>query len=228
MKYSAQIIEKIKKLRSKGKTYSEIKNILNLQIPKSTLSSWCGNIALPSWYENKIKELNLANFRRAQQLALVANKLKLENLVRRLKLNNQVLKRYLKDKNILKMLLAILYLGEGSKWKSHSGLMLGSSDPDIVLLYLRLLRSCYGLFSEQLKCRISYRADQDLKTLERYWSDLTGIPIQNFYKTIPDPRTVGKPTKKLDYKGVCVIMSGNTAIQLELELIPKILLKGLW
>jgi len=124
------------------------------------------------------------------------------------------------------MLLAFLYLGEGSKWSGHSGLMLGSSDNNIIKLYLHLLKKCYSLDAGKLKCRISYRADQNINLLEKYWSKVTGIPIKNFYKTKPDPRTVGKPTKNKDYKGVCVIMGGGTAIQLELEAIPKIILVG--
>ncbi len=228
MKYPAHIVARVKNLRVGGKTYSEIKSFLGLQIPKSTLSSWCKNVALPSWYEDRIKELNLKSFRRAQQLALVSNKLKLEKRKKDLERDNKDLVKYLKDKNILKIILAVLYLGEGSKWKSHSGLMLGSSDPNIIVLYIKLLENCYGLLPGQLKCRISYRADQDISALEKYWSKITGIPPSNFYKTIPDPRTVGKPTKKLDYKGVCVIMGGSSTIQLGLELIPRILLKGLW
>ena len=61
--------------------------------------------------------------------------------------------------------------------------------------------------------------------LQEYWSRAAGIPLENFYKSIPDPRTVGKPTKDGNYKGVCVIMGGSTAIQLELEMIPKLILE---
>ncbi|MDO8582220.1 MAG: hypothetical protein Q7S16_05105, partial [bacterium] len=133
----------------------------------------------------------------------------------------------IKDKSTLKLALAFLYLGEGSKWRSHSGAMLGSSDPDIIRLYIRLLGLCYGIQSNRLKCRVSYRTDQDINYLQKYWSEVSGIPLVNFYKTKPDPRTKGKPTKKLDYMGVCVITGAGTNIQLELELIPKLVLKGL-
>lgn len=125
------------------------------------------------------------------------------------------------------MILSFLYLGEGAKRGSHSGIQLGSSDQDIIKLYLRLLKRCYKINPAQLKCRISYRADQDIRSLEEYWSKITKIPLSNFYKTIPDPRTAGKPTKNSDYKGVCVISGSRSYIQLELETISKIILKGL-
>jgi hypothetical protein len=48
-----------KKLRKRGKTYSEIKQILNVFIPKSTLSDWCKNLPLPEKYYKKIKAINV-------------------------------------------------------------------------------------------------------------------------------------------------------------------------
>ena len=226
MRYSPAVIKKTKKLRSKGKTYAEITKVLNIHVPKSTLSCWCEKVKLPVWYEKKIKDLNLKNFRRCQQLSLVSNRIKREKIISDIEEANGCLKSYLNDKNILRMILSVLYLGEGSKWKSHSGLMLGSSEPVIILLYLKLLKVCYEIQPKQLKCRISYRADQNIKILEGYWSKVTGISLKNFYKTKPDPRTIGKKTKKLDYKGVCVIMGGSSTIQLELEMIPKIILRA--
>ena len=220
------LIGSVQKLRSEGKTYSEIMRELNIHISKSTISSWCQKIVLPKWYKDKVEELNHKNFSKAQQMAWASNKIKRERFLQVLLFNNKHLVSRLQDKDILKMLLAMLYLGEGAKWRSHSGLMLGSSDPDIIKLYMLLLNLCYGIKAETLKCRISYRADQDIKYLENYWSRVTSIPLTNFYKTKPDARTIGKPTKKKDYKGVCVLTCGGSHIQLELEAIPKLILKG--
>jgi hypothetical protein len=221
------LIEKIRKLRAKGETYSEIQQALGIRLSKSTLSGWCKNVTLPEWYKKKISELNRKNYEKARVLAWAANKEKRERFVQKLINNIQPLKKKTKDREVLKMILATLYLGEGSKWKSHSGLVLGSSDQEIILLYIRLLEVCYSMKRKNLKCRISYRADQNIRSLEKYWSTVTRIPLKNFYKTKPDPRTVGKPTKKTEYKGVCVIMGGGSHIQLELEAIPKLILKGL-
>jgi hypothetical protein len=160
-------------------------------------------------------------------MAWASNKAKRERLLYALAANTVHLTEKLKDKDVLKLLLSMLYLGEGSKWKSHHGLVLGSSDPDIIRLYICLLDRCYGISVEKLRCRVSYRADQDIHALQRYWSQVTCIPLSGFYKTIPDPRTIGKPTKNIDYKGVAVISCAGTHIQLELEMIPKTILKGL-
>lgn len=227
MRYATKLISGAQKLRAEGKTYSEIMRELKVGLPKSTMSKWCQGVVLPKWYKDKIDELNRKSFSKARQIAWASNKIKRERFLRALLTNNSHLVKKLRDKDILKMLLAILYLGEGTKWKSHSGLILGSSSPLIVKLYLKLLEVCYGIKSKTLKCRVSYRADQNLNQLQKYWSRAVQIPLKNFYKTLPDPRTIGKPTKKKDYKGVCVISGGSSAIQLELEKIPDLILKGL-
>ncbi len=227
MKYTKELKNTVRELRAAGFTFSEIQERISVTIPKSTLSNWCSGVEMPLWYKEKVEQLNNKNFNKAQQFAWVSNRLKRERLLIKIRAQNSSLSIKLKDKDVLRTLLAILYLGEGTKWKSHSGLVLGSSDPQIILIYIRLLNICYGITPEQLKCRISYRADQDISLLEAYWSHITLIPHRNFYKTKPDPRTIDKPTKNRDYKGVCVIMGGSSAIQIELEEIPKIILAGL-
>lgn len=227
MEYTKNIKEKARRFRSQGKTYSEIRKILGISIPKSTLSYWCSHISLPKWFEKKIAHLNKMNLTKAQKAAWYVHKHNREIFLENLRKQNEHIVEKLKDKDILKMLLAMLYLGEGSKWTFHRGLMLGSSDPNIVKLYLYLLKICYKLMPTELKCRVSYRADQNIDSLQKYWSKITSIPLKNFYKTKPDPRTVGKPTKNQEYKGVCVICGGGTRFQLELDTIYKLILGGI-
>ena len=218
--------EKVIELRKRGKTYSEIKNNLRKIIPESTLSYWCKGVLLPPEYYRKIKILNEINREKGRKIALEINKRKRDDFLKEVRQEAITILRKLNRKS-LKIALAMLYLGEGAKWKSHSGLLLGSSDPEVILLYISLLEKCYHIRPNQLKCRISYRADQNIRKLERYWSSVTGIPLKNFYKTKPDPRTKGKRTRKVDYKGVCVITCAGAKIQLELEMLAKLLLETL-
>lgn len=208
-----------------GKTYSEIQKYLKVSIPKSTLSYLRSEVVMPQWYQKKIDALNKRNFSLMQKMAWVSNQLKREKVLRDLTYKCELLKPVVGNKNVLKLMLAFLYLGEGAKWKRSPGPMLGSADPIIVLLYIKLLDLCYAIPIDKLRVRISYRADQNLRALERYWSRVTGIPRRHFYKTKPDSRTVGKPTFRSDYKGVCAIYGGGTALQRELEMIPKYVLE---
>ncbi|MBI2624780.1 MAG: hypothetical protein HYW70_00355 [Candidatus Nealsonbacteria bacterium] len=218
--------KKVRKLRSTGKTYTEIRQVLGISIPKSTLSNWCHDVILPNWYTAKIRDINHKSFTKAQTMAWASMRRKRELFLNQVRREAKwVLKKF--NPEGLKIVLAMLYLGEGAKWKGHSGLLLGSSDQTIVLLYISLLEKCYKIKPSQLKCRISYRADQNIHKLEKYWSNITGVPKENFYKTKPDPRTKGKKTKNNDYKGVCVITCAGSHIQLELEEIAKLLLEKL-
>ncbi|MCX6790859.1 MAG: hypothetical protein NTV62_01540 [Candidatus Gribaldobacteria bacterium] len=222
------IKEKAIILRKKGKTYSEINKELGLKIAKSTLSYWCRGIILPPEYSSKINLLNLASCERGRAVALVVNKQRREKFLQVVRERNTYLLNRV-DKHILKMLLAMIYICEGSRWSVHRGLSFGNTDPEMIKFYIYLLKSCYPeiISHENLHCRIGCRADQNIKELEKFWSKTTGIPLSHFCKTSPDPRTVGKKTKKPDYKGVCSITSRGTEIQLELEMIAKMFFREL-
>jgi len=216
---------KVITLRKSGKTYGEIRKIIGRSIPKSTLSYWCRNVPLPPEYSNKIKLLNIANSEKGRRIALEVNKVKrkqyLDNLIKR----NKYLSPLLSNQNIAKVALAMLYLGEGAKWKSNPGLLLGNSDPDVIKIYIKLLQKCYNIPLKEMHARVLYRADQDINFLTGFWSRITQIPKYNFYKTKPDPRTVGKKTKNKDYRGVCVVTCRGAEIQLELDIIAKMFLQ---
>ena len=50
--------EEARKLRKRGKTYSEIMNALSIEVPKSTIAEWCRNAPLPNWYWGKLGKIN--------------------------------------------------------------------------------------------------------------------------------------------------------------------------
>jgi hypothetical protein len=121
----------------------------------------------------------------------------------------------------------MLYLGEGSKDSKRGSLMFGNSDPFIVSLFLRLLRCCYNINEGKFRCTLQCRADQNIKKLERFWFRITGIPLSQFYRARVDPRTIGKKSNKLDYKGVCRIDYFSAELFIELKQIAEIVNKGI-
>lgn len=198
------LINRVQVLRSSGKTYGDIRNILKEKIPKSTLSYWCRRIPLPTEYNHKIKEIIKNNAAKGRAVALLVNKKKRKQYLETISRRNAHLPKLLKDKDVAKLTLAILYLTEGSR-KQRGSLTLGNSDPMIIRLFLKLLRLCYVVDEEKLRCTLQCRADQKIKELEEFWSKTTNIPLNLFYKAQIDPRTIDRPSKNLDYKGVCRI-----------------------
>lgn len=222
MKYTLSTIEGARKLRTQGKTFGEIRKLLQLNIPKSTLSEWCKDVVLPLNYSERIANLNLNNLNKARLIAHEINKIKREEFLE--KLDNLNLPVSKKIENILtaKIALAMLCLGEASKYNSKTAFCLGSSDPRIIIIFLELLKKCFYFDLEKVRCTVQCRADQDTKALENFWMNITKIPKRLFYKARIDPRTIGKPTKKTDYKGVLKVNYFDTKVQLELESLSKL------
>lgn len=220
-----ELKEKAIKLRKRGKTYLEIQKNLKAAIPKSTLFYWCRNIKLSQKYKNRIKKLILNNLYKARHLALNANQIKRERYLKSITDRNKYLAMSLRDKDIAKVALAMLYLGEGSK-KQRGSLMFGNSDPFIISLFLHLLRYCYNIDESKFRCTLQCRADQDIKKLEEFWCSITRIPLLQFYKAKIDPRTIDKPSKKPNYKGVCRIDYFSAELFTEIKLVAKIIYKG--
>ncbi len=222
MNHPQIIRKKAKAIRASGKSFGEIQKILGQKIPKSTLSGWLKDIPLPEEYRIKIRTQNYLNLRKAREQSILIAKENRLNLIKSVRSENNYLGKLI-NKDIGKLLLSVLYLGEGKK--APGLLMLGSSDVNIIKLYIELLKKCYKITEDRIKCRISYRADQNIKYLTDFWSKELNLPVKNFYKTIPDPRTAGRNTKKENYKGVCVVhILRSSRIHLELKIVSEIIM----
>lgn len=197
--------------------------IIGINIPKSTLSDWCGDILLSREQRQRVERLMKRGTERGRATALVVNKLRREKYVKAVRDRISYLADKLKNKDTSKIALAMLYLGEGSK-NQRGALMFGNSDPLVIHLFLSLLRYCYNIDENKFRCTLQCRADQNIKKLEKFWSQVTKIPPPQFYKAKIDPRTIGKPSKKLDYRGVCRIDYFSGDIFMELKQIMAVIL----
>lgn len=210
-------------LRKSGKTYGEIIKAVNKNIPKSTLSNWCHSIYLTSEQKKKIDKAVEENYKKGLKVALVINKERREKYLKSITYRNKHLSSILKNVNVAKVTLSILYLGEGAKSLSRGSLYFGNSDPFIIHMFLSLMRKCYKLDESKFRCTVLCRADQNIVNLERFWLKITKIPRSQFYKARIDPRTIGKPSRNINYKGVCKIDYFSADLFLELMSIPKII-----
>lgn len=218
--------QQVENLRKNGKTYGEIIKIIGQNIPKSTLSDWCKNIYLNSKQKETIDKKVIENCRKGMEVAWIINKERRKKYLESIVYRNRQLSSALKNKNTAKIALSMLYLGEGSKNLNRGSLRFGNSDPFVIDLFLNLMNKCYKIDKKKFRCTILCRADQDIKNLKKFWLKATKIPISQFYKTRIDPRTIGKPSKNLDYKGVCVIDYFSADLFLDLMQIPKTIHKG--
>ena len=210
-------------LRKQQKTYTEIQQILGQKIPKSTLSHWCRDLKMSDQYKDMVRQKNHDNLKHARIIALQSKKDKKESFLTTIRKQAPLLRQLFNNQVLSKLILAILYMCEGSRSKGRSSLMFGNSDPFIVSLFMRLLRFCYSIDETKFRCTVQCRDDQDTKELEQFWSKITNIPKNQFYKARVDPRTIGKPSKKPNYKGVCRIDYFSSRILNELSEIMNII-----
>lgn len=202
-----------------GRTYGEINHELEIKLSKSTLSSICKKVELPLDYSSRIEKLNFENINKARAIAHEMTKIKREEFLGKIKTGNVPIANLIIDKSTAKIALSMLCLGEASKYSTkRRSFSLGNSDPRIIMLFIKLLELCFDNFDAgKIRCSVQCRADQDTNKLEEYWHLVTGIPKNLFYKPLIDPRTVGKPTLKLDYKGVLRVYYFDTKVHQDLE-----------
>jgi hypothetical protein len=84
-----------------------------------------------------------------------------------------------------------------------------------------MLRKCFNIDEKKLRGRIQYRFDQNPEKLIKFWSLITDVPRNQFYKPYCDKRPKNKPTKKQSYKGVCGLQYFDTNLQFELQAIGE-------
>ena len=187
-------------LRKKGLTYEEIQQ--HLKISKGTLSLWLRNIpfVISNTSYNKrmsacLRNSQVLHQRKIQRTSQIVSEAKTEILN---------VKSY-----ELKLLGAMAYWTEGSKTQDNQ-VKFTNSNPKIIKFILKWLKEICFVPDEKLKIHLRIHGDINKKEIEQYWAELTGIPLNRFYKTtfkISD--SAGKRHNKLKY-GIATITVCNT------------------
>lgn len=206
--------------------YPEINERLGANIPKSTLSTWCRGVKLPENAQLRIRQKNIGHLNKARTKSVAAGKIRRSKYINEIVQKNRHYQGLIKNPYHAKLCLSVLYLGEGAKSIKQGSVAFGNSNGDVIQLFIQLLRYCYKLDENKFRCTVQCRADQDTYKLTKYWQKITRVPLTQFYKPKIDKRTIGKPTRKPDYKGVCRVDYFSAYIQLELLKISDLLIKG--
>ena len=190
-----------------------------LKIPRSTLSGWFKGIELTSEQRaNLTRKWKKALTESRKKAVLWHNKKKQERLrMAEIEAVN-ILNKIKHNNKILELSVAMLYLGEGFKRGTMTGI--GNTDPLILKFFVEGIIKVYNFKRDKIKCELHLRADQNQDELKSYWSKELKIPKSNFTKTSFDKRTSGIKTYK-NYKGVCVIKFGTVAIQRKLVYLSR-------
>ena len=206
--------EKAIQLRKLGKSYNEITKDLN--VPKSTLSTWLKDIIIPA----KIQEKILKNAQKVWAKNITVYNKKRAFLIRKKwqsfenKISRDIKKLSLEK---LKIIGAALYWAEGHK-KARWTAMFCNSDPDMIQLIMRFFREVCLVPEEKFKPQVQIHPNISEKATKKYWSKISHLPLNQFRKTLKQVTKSSKgvrPKNTLPY-GVFRIHISNV------ELVHKI------
>jgi len=206
-------------LRKKGFSYLMIKK--RLGVPKATLNGWFKGLVLGKKACERILTRKRNSLKVSRQKALMILKRNRQDEIKNIKTKaEEEFCNFNFRKQDKELLLSMLYLGEG--FKNRSSLGLGNSDPEIVQMFVKLLKDVYGVESSSLVGFLHLRMDQDFQKEKKYWSKKLHVPISNFRKPQFDKRTSGQKTWT-NYHGVCIICCYKAVLDKRLEFVQKIL-----
>jgi hypothetical protein len=198
-------------LRKTGMSMTVIER--KLGIPRSTLSGWFKSVPLTEEQRISLMKNKQDGWKVARQNAVIAHKAAKLKRLEAAKLEAEaVLEKIDMSKEVLDLAFAMLYLGEGAKGDATS---IASSDPKILRFVIKVLIINYSLRPEDIRCDLHLRWDQNGEELKQFWSKELSIPIDRFKYVAYDKRSAGRATYE-HYKGVCVLVCGNVAIQRKL------------
>ena len=104
-----------------------------------------------------------------------------------------------------------LFLGEGTK-KIKSTVVLANSNPKILKLFLKFLREICGINEGKIRAALNVFDDIDIKGAINFWSEVTGIHISRFGKTMVRKSKGGTYKNRSEY-GTLTLYVSNTKLK---------------
>ncbi len=195
--------EKAIKLRKKGYSYTQIKD--ELGVGKGTLSAWLRDMPLS---DSRLRELRDYSQIRIEKTRETKRRKKEE---RRSLVYKKVSYDIEHSKSSEFVAGFYLYWGEGTKTSEYS-ISLTNSDPSVIRCFVEWV-GLLGVDKDILKIKLHTYDDQQEDDLKIFWSNVSGVPIENFYKTYKKKTLAGRKTYKGMFPyGTCVIAYHNRDI----------------
>ncbi len=94
----------------------------------------------------------------------------------------------------LQMIGLCLYLGEGAKTQ-RGAVKLANSDPAVIKIMMKYFREVCSVPEKKFRCHVHTYSHLSVEKAEDYWSKVTGIPRNQFFKTYSKPSIASKGKK---------------------------------
>jgi len=169
-----------RKLRNRGISVKKIAQ--HLGISKSTASLWVRDIILSVEQLEELRKSKLAGAELGRLRNALLQKERRLKLIKDSRLEGIKLFSGFTDKEFLIAGLA-LYWGEGAKKRRIVEFC--NSDPKMIKFLLLWLQKCYLIDIDEIKCYVGINEihRKRERVVKKYWSEITGIPLDQFTKT---------------------------------------------
>lgn len=191
-------------LRKNGLSYNEIKKHLNLS--KSTLSLWLKNIPLTELQKQRLYTKRILFLSKGPQ----------SQKERRIREIAKITEESGKEISFplsfetYQLAGAFLYWAEGSK---TNGFSFTNSDPYLMIFMIDWLKKVFGIFPKNLKAWLNIYSQQNDLEIKQFWSQITGIPVENFGKSFIKPSNKGFKKNNLYYGTIKIAVPKGTNLR---------------
>ncbi len=192
------------KLRKLGLSYGEISR--KTQVSKSTLSLWLKGVELKPEQKKRLYT--------KQTLILNSGPQSQKN--RRMREVDAIIKSAASEiktpipLSAYRLFGTALYWAEGSKSQMFG---MTNSDPNLILFWVTWLNKIFKVSPQSLKAALNIYPQQDELSIKRFWSDLTGIPVENFGKSYVKPLSKNYKTNNLYYGTIRIVVPRSTNLR---------------
>lgn len=203
--------DKARALRREGWSINEI--VSELGVSKSSVSVWVRDVVLTARQKQRLSErghtLEVVERRRATRLAN-------EKASRQVYIDRGVAEiDSLSQRDLLFFGIAA-YWGEGSKRKRGS-VEFFNSDPRFIKIMMRFFKEVCEVPDEKFKARVQLHEHLDARRAEKYWVDVSGIPLSQFQTTTQQRNKASKGKKDTLPYGTFMIGVYDTKLALRIK-----------
>jgi len=150
-------------------------------VSKGTVSLWCGDIILTKGQRERL----IQNDRRGGAVgrAMAAISIRNERMGRLAEYmdKGKRLVNHMSKRDIFIAGIA-LYWAEGNK--KNRRLIFTNSDPKMIQIWMRWLKECLNISVNDISCNVGINQLHEYRVgkVEKYWSNISGVPLENFRK----------------------------------------------
>ena len=207
MKYSEKQLAR--KLRKKGYSIKDIAK--RLGVSKSSVSVWVRDISLtPEQVNYLAASPHTLTAIEKRRVARLVNEERKRNLIT-LKAKKEIISVTHKE---LWLMGIMLYWAEGGK--TQRTVRFSNGDPEMIKIMMRFFRNVCHVPEKKFRGYIHIHPHLDPKRAEAYWSTVSGIPLDKFFKTYQKPNASSQNKKDTLPYGVMDIYVLDTKLFLKI------------